>query len=131
MRVLLGLAPVACFLGALMALDSYKLVKLHRVLAILAAGAVLAGLSYFINGALLVPIYRHRKNDKRADEASAVRHGVSPQKSIPNTSRAPNWLGPRPLNARVISGRTNDRSLKYDLLPTPMNGHTRAFTESE
>ena len=53
MRVLLGLAPVACFLGALMALDSYKLVKLHRVLAILAAGAVLAGLSYFVNGALL------------------------------------------------------------------------------
>ena len=53
MRVLLGLAPVACFLGALMALDSYKLVKLHRVLAILAAGAVLAGLSWFINGALL------------------------------------------------------------------------------
>jgi RsiW-degrading membrane proteinase PrsW (M82 family) len=53
MRVLLGLAPVACFLGALMALDSYKLVKLHRVLAILAAGAALAGLSYFINGALL------------------------------------------------------------------------------
>ena len=53
MRVLLGLAPVACFLGALMALDSYKLVKLHRVLAILAAGAVLAGISYFINGALL------------------------------------------------------------------------------
>jgi RsiW-degrading membrane proteinase PrsW (M82 family) len=51
--VLLGLAPVACFLGALMALDSYKLVKLHRVLAILGAGAVLAGLSYFVNGALL------------------------------------------------------------------------------
>lgn len=53
MRVLLGLAPVACFLAALMALDSYKLVKLHRVLAILAAGACLAALSYFINGALL------------------------------------------------------------------------------
>jgi protease PrsW len=53
MRVLLGLAPVACFLGALMALDSYKLVKLHRVVAILAAGAVLAGLSWFVNGALL------------------------------------------------------------------------------
>jgi len=53
MRVLLGLAPVACFLGALMALDSYKLVKLHRVLAILAAGCLLAGLSYFINGYLL------------------------------------------------------------------------------
>ena len=53
MRVLLGLVPVACFLGALMALDSYKLVKLHRVLAILAAGALLAVLSYFINGAIL------------------------------------------------------------------------------
>jgi RsiW-degrading membrane proteinase PrsW (M82 family) len=53
MRVLFGLAPVACFLGALMALDSYKLVKLHRVLVILAAGAVLAGISYFVNGALL------------------------------------------------------------------------------
>jgi len=53
MRVLFGLAPVACFLGALMALDSYKLVKLHRVLVILAAGAVLAGVSYFVNGALL------------------------------------------------------------------------------
>jgi RsiW-degrading membrane proteinase PrsW (M82 family) len=53
MRVLLGLAPVACFLGALMALDSYKLVKLHRVLAILAAGAALAAISYFINGGLL------------------------------------------------------------------------------
>ena len=53
MRVLLGLVPVACFLGALMALDSYKLVKLHRVLAILATGAALAVVSYFINGALL------------------------------------------------------------------------------
>ena len=53
MRVLLGLAPVACFLGALMALDSYKLVKLHRVLAIIAAGAALAGLCWFVNGALL------------------------------------------------------------------------------
>jgi RsiW-degrading membrane proteinase PrsW (M82 family) len=53
MRVLLGLAPVACFLGILVALDSYKLVKLRNVLAVLAAGAAVAGASYGINGELL------------------------------------------------------------------------------
>jgi RsiW-degrading membrane proteinase PrsW (M82 family) len=53
MRVLLGLVPVACFLGALVALDSYKLVKLRNVLAVLAAGAAIAGASYGINGELL------------------------------------------------------------------------------
>jgi RsiW-degrading membrane proteinase PrsW (M82 family) len=53
MRVLLGLVPVACFLGILVALDSYKLVKLRNVLAVLAAGAAIAGASYGINGELL------------------------------------------------------------------------------
>jgi len=53
MRVLLGLVPVACFLGVLVALDSYKLVKLRNVLAVLAAGAAIAGASYGINGELL------------------------------------------------------------------------------
>ena len=53
MRVLLGLAPVACFLGVLVALDSYKLVKLRNVLAVLAAGAAVAGVAYVINGELL------------------------------------------------------------------------------
>jgi len=53
MRVLLGLAPVVCFLGVLVALDSYKLVKLRNVLAVLAAGAAIAGASYGINGELL------------------------------------------------------------------------------
>ncbi len=53
MRVLLGLVPVACFLGALLALDSYKLVNLKRVLAVLVAGAAMAGVSYEINAALL------------------------------------------------------------------------------
>jgi len=38
LRPLLGLAPVACFLGALVALDSYKLVSLKAVLSVLAAG---------------------------------------------------------------------------------------------
>jgi RsiW-degrading membrane proteinase PrsW (M82 family) len=53
MRVLLGLVPVVCFLGVLVALDSYKLVKLRNVLAVLAAGAAIAGASYGINGELL------------------------------------------------------------------------------
>jgi RsiW-degrading membrane proteinase PrsW (M82 family) len=53
MRVLLGLVPVACFLGILVALDSYKLVKLRNVLAVLAAGAAVAAASYGINGELL------------------------------------------------------------------------------
>jgi RsiW-degrading membrane proteinase PrsW (M82 family) len=53
MRVLLGLAPVACFLAVLVALDSYKLVSLKRVLAVLVAGAALAAVSYAINAELL------------------------------------------------------------------------------
>ena len=53
MRILLGLVPVVCFLGVLVALDSYKLVKLRNVLAVLAAGAAIAGASYGINGELL------------------------------------------------------------------------------
>ena len=53
MRALMGLVPVACFLAALVALDSYKLVKLRQVLAVLASGAAMAGVSYALNGALL------------------------------------------------------------------------------
>src|SRR5438067_1615678 len=53
MRVLFGLVPVACFLGALVALDSYKLVSLKRVLAVLVAGAAMAGVAYEINATLL------------------------------------------------------------------------------
>jgi RsiW-degrading membrane proteinase PrsW (M82 family) len=53
MRALLGLVPVACFLGALVALDSYKLVSLKRVLAVLVAGAAMAGVCYEVNGELL------------------------------------------------------------------------------
>src|SRR3954465_1825991 len=53
LRPALGLAPVACFLAVLVALDSYKLVSLKRVVAVLVAGAAIAGVSYAVNGALL------------------------------------------------------------------------------
>ncbi|MBC8022388.1 MAG: PrsW family intramembrane metalloprotease [Burkholderiales bacterium] len=53
LRPLLGLAPVMCFLAVLVALDSYKLVKLKGVLATVVAGGAMAGLSYFANGELL------------------------------------------------------------------------------
>ena len=56
LRPLLGLAPVACFLGALVALDSYKLVSLKAVLAVLAAGAAMAGVAYAINGEILARV---------------------------------------------------------------------------
>ena len=53
LRPVLGLAPVACFLGVLVALDSYKLVSLKRIVAIIVAGAAMAGTAYWINGAIL------------------------------------------------------------------------------
>src|SRR5436190_20050690 len=53
LRPALGLAPVACLLAVLVALDSYKLVSLTRVVAVLVSGAAMAGVSYAVNGALL------------------------------------------------------------------------------
>ena len=49
----LGLAPVLCFLGALVLLDSYKLVRLRAVVAAVVAGMVIAGIAYLLNGWLL------------------------------------------------------------------------------
>jgi protease PrsW len=46
---LVALAPVACFLGALIVLDSYKLVKLRTVLGVVAGGALAAGAGYLLN----------------------------------------------------------------------------------
>ena len=40
---LVGLLPVLCFLAALLYLDSYKLVKLRAVVAVVACGAAVAG----------------------------------------------------------------------------------------
>ncbi len=47
---LVALAPVGCFLAALIFLDSYKLVKLRSVLAVVAGGAAAAGVAYVLNG---------------------------------------------------------------------------------
>ena len=48
-----GLVPVLVFLGALLYLDSYKLVKLRAVMLTVVAGALAGGASYFANGAIL------------------------------------------------------------------------------
>jgi RsiW-degrading membrane proteinase PrsW (M82 family) len=52
-RTALGLAPVLCFLAALVLLDSYKLVRLRAVVAVVVAGMLVAGVAYWINGLLL------------------------------------------------------------------------------
>src|SRR3954471_5998943 len=52
-RPLLGLAPVLCFLGALVLLDSYKLVRLRAVVAAVVGGMLIAGVAYLLNGRLL------------------------------------------------------------------------------
>jgi RsiW-degrading membrane proteinase PrsW (M82 family) len=49
LRAAVGLLPVVCFLAALVALDSYKLVRLKDVLALIALGVVAAGLSYALS----------------------------------------------------------------------------------
>jgi RsiW-degrading membrane proteinase PrsW (M82 family) len=50
---LVGLLPVLTFLAALLYLDSYKLLKLRAVVGVVACGALMAGMSYFVNGLLL------------------------------------------------------------------------------
>jgi protease PrsW len=50
--MLAGLAPVVSFLGVLLYLDSYKLVKLRTVVALVACGALVAGAMYAVNAAL-------------------------------------------------------------------------------
>lgn len=51
--LLVGLLPPLVFLAALLLLDSYKLVRPGLVLAALGCGALAAGASWFVNGALL------------------------------------------------------------------------------
>ncbi len=48
-RLLVGLLPVGCFLATLLFLDSYKLVKLNAVIAIVVSGVAAAGASYVLN----------------------------------------------------------------------------------
>ena len=50
---LVGLLPVLAFLAALLYLDSYKLVKLPTVIAVVICGAVVAGISYMANALVL------------------------------------------------------------------------------
>jgi protease PrsW len=51
-----GLLPVVTFLAALLYLDSYKLVRLRTVLAVVACGAAIAAASYAINAFALTLI---------------------------------------------------------------------------
>jgi RsiW-degrading membrane proteinase PrsW (M82 family) len=51
--ILVGLLPVLGLLAALLYLESYKLLKLASVVALIAAGAAVAGLCYFVNAFLL------------------------------------------------------------------------------
>src|SRR4030095_12226218 len=48
--VALGLLPVVIFLLMLLALDSYKLVRLRLLVVVIASGALAAALSWFVNG---------------------------------------------------------------------------------
>ena len=52
-RAAIGMLPVLCFLAALLALDSYKLVRLQTVVAVIAAGGLAAGICYALNGLAL------------------------------------------------------------------------------
>ena len=49
LHAFVGLLPVAGFLAALLYLDSYKLVKISAVVAVVACGAAAAGASYLVN----------------------------------------------------------------------------------
>ncbi len=51
--LVLGILPVVAFLLSLVLLDSYKLVRLRQVLGLLAIGGVIAGISAFLNPALI------------------------------------------------------------------------------
>ena len=52
-NALVALSPVLVFLGALVYLDSFKLVSLGAVIGAIAVGGAAAGLSYSLNGQLL------------------------------------------------------------------------------
>ncbi len=53
LHVVIGSLPVLGFLAALLSLDSYKLVKVRVVSAVIASGFVAAVVCYFVNGELL------------------------------------------------------------------------------
>jgi len=53
LHVFVGLAPVLCFLAALLYLDSYKLVSMRAVVTVVFCGLVVALASYLVNAWLL------------------------------------------------------------------------------
>lgn len=53
LHALVGLLPVLGFLAALVYLDSYKLVTLRAVVAVVACGVAMAVVGYFVNGLAL------------------------------------------------------------------------------
>jgi RsiW-degrading membrane proteinase PrsW (M82 family) len=65
LHMLVGLAPVMCFLAALVYLDSYKLVSLKLVIAVVACGVVAAGVCYGANAGLLRAITVDRETFTR------------------------------------------------------------------
>ena len=64
-RAWIGLLPVLSFLAGLLLLDSYKLVRPHLVIAVIAAGGAIAGLSYFANAAALDVLHIDFENYSR------------------------------------------------------------------
>src|SRR5690242_791486 len=52
-EALLGLAPVLLFLAVLIYMDSFKLVRMSLVVAVLVAGGLAAALSYAVAGPLM------------------------------------------------------------------------------
>ncbi len=53
LHVAVGTAPVVCFLATLLYLDSYKLVSMRAVVAVVACGVAVAGACYFVNASIL------------------------------------------------------------------------------
>jgi RsiW-degrading membrane proteinase PrsW (M82 family) len=53
LHVAVGTIPVVCFLATLLFLDSYKLVPMRSVVAVVTCGVAVAGASYFTNAWLL------------------------------------------------------------------------------
>ena len=71
-----------CFLAALLYLDSYKLVPLRSVIAVVACGLAVAGGCYFVNGLLLgwsgVELGTYTRYAARWSRNSARRWSSSP-----------------------------------------------------
>jgi RsiW-degrading membrane proteinase PrsW (M82 family) len=64
-HLLVGLAPVLCFLATLLYLDSYKLVSLRLVIAVVVCGIIAAGACYVANAELLHVVALDRQSYTR------------------------------------------------------------------